>query len=411
MIEKFISGDECGIRTDVYVISDDKNEGILVDTTYKFDELYKEITNKYTIKAILITHSHIDHIDGLKLFEGTNIPVYMSKESKEALSNSKASSYYIIGEDSPFKNNKLNIIVVEDNEILSLLGYEIKVLITRGHTTGSTTYVIEHDKAIFSGDTLFPGRHGMTTYYGGNHIDMLNSVDRILSYDDDYIMYPGHYENVLLKNLKFLKDLNIELFTYGKGFRIDTNVYLISNGEDAIIIDTSFEFDKVLKIINERYNLKGIFITHSHMDHIDGLKYFIGKDIPIYMSEETERQIYDRNITSYYMIDQDPPFKKGDLNIIHVKDDEVINIIGKDVKVISTPGHQKGATSYLISHAIFNGDTIFKGRHAWTTYPTGDKTDMKNTLKKLLSYPENYYIYPGHDDLTTVKDSLFLLNE
>ncbi len=411
MIEKFISGDECGIRTDVYVISNDKNEGILVDTTYKFDELYKEITNKYTIKAILITHSHIDHIDGLKFFEGTNIPVYMSKESKEALSNSKASSYYIIGEDSPFKNNKLNIIVVEDNEILSLLGYEIKVLITRGHTTGSTTYVIEHDKAIFSGDTLFPGRHGMTTYYGGNHIDMLNSVDRILSYDDDYIMYPGHYENVLLKNLKFLKDLNIELFTYGKGFRIDTNVYLISNGEDAIIIDTSFEFDKVLKIINERYNLKGIFITHSHMDHIDGLKYFIGKDIPIYMSEETERQIYDRNITSYYMIDQDPPFKKGDLNIIHVKDDEVINIIGKDVKVISTPGHQKGATSYLISHAIFNGDTIFKGRHAWTTYPTGDETDMKNTLKKLLSYPENYYIYPGHDDLTTVKDSLFLLNE
>lgn len=411
MIEKFISGDECGIRTDVYVISDDKNEGILVDTTYKFDELYKEITNKYTIKAILITHSHIDHIDGLKLFEGTNIPVYMSRESKEALSNSKASSYYIIGEDSPFKNNKLNIIVVEDNEILSLLGYEIKVLITRGHTTGSTTYVIEHDKAIFSGDTLFPGRHGMTTYYGGNHIDMLNSVDRILSYDDDYIMYPGHYENVLLKDLKFLKDLNIELFTYGKGFRIDTNVYLISNGEDAIIIDTSFEFDKVLKIINERYNLKGIFITHSHMDHIDGLKYFIGKDIPIYMSEETERQIYDRNITSYYMIDQDPPFKKGNLNIIHVKDDEVINIIGKDVKVISTPGHQKGATSYLISHAIFNGDTIFKGRHAWTTYPTGDETDMKNTLKKLLSYPENYYIYPGHDDLTTVKDSLFLLNE
>ena len=411
MIEKFISGDECGIRTDVYVISDDKNEGILVDTTYKFDELYKEITNKYTIKAILITHSHIDHIDGLKLFKDAKIPIYMSRETKEALSNSKASSYYIIGEDSPFKNNKLNIIVVEDNEILSLLGYEIKVLITRGHTTGSTTYVIEHDKAIFSGDTLFPGRHGMTTYYGGNHIDMLNSVDRILSYDDDYIMYPGHYENVLLKDLKFLKDLNIELFTYGKGFRIDTNVYLISNGEDAIIIDTSFEFDKVLKIINERYNLKGIFITHSHMDHIDGLKYFIGKDIPIYMSEETERQIYDRNITSYYMIDQDPPFKKGNLNIIHVKDDEVINIIGKDVKVISTPGHQKGATSYLISHAIFNGDTIFKGRHAWTTYPTGDETDMKNTLKKLLSYPENYYIYPGHDDLTTVKDSLFLLNE
>ena len=75
MIEKFISGDECGIRTDIYVISNDKREGILVDTTYKFDELYKEITNKYDIKAILITHSHIDHIDGIKLFKNTNTPI------------------------------------------------------------------------------------------------------------------------------------------------------------------------------------------------------------------------------------------------------------------------------------------------------------------------------------------------
>ena len=411
MIEKFISGDECGIRTNVYVISNDKGEGILVDTSYKFDSLYNEITSKYDIKAILITHSHIDHIDGLKLFVGTNIPIYMSKESKEALSNPKASSYYIIGEDSPFKNNKLNIIVVEDNELLCLLGYDIKVLITRGHTSGSTTYVIEKGKTIFTGDTLFPGRHGMTTYYSGNHVDMLASVNRILSYDDDYLIYPGHYENTSVKDLKFLEDLNIELFTFGKGFRVDTNVYLISEGDDAFIIDTSFEFDKVLKIINDRYNLKGIFITHSHMDHIDGLKYFIGKDIPIYMSEETERQIYDRKITSYYMIDQDPPFKKGDLNIIHVKDKDVIHIIGKRVKVVSTPGHQKGATSYVISHGIFSGDTIFKGRHAWTTYPTGDENDMKETLKKILSYPENYYIYPGHDDLTTVKDSLFLLKE
>ena len=46
-----------------------------------------------------------------------------------------------------------------------------------------------------------------------------------------------------------------------------------------------------------------------------------------------------------------------------------------------------------------------------TTYPTGNDEDMKNTLKKLLAYPQNYYIYPGHDDLTTVRDSLFLLNE
>ena len=73
MIDKYYSGTECGIITDVYVVTNNKNESILIDTTFKFDNLYKEITKKYNIKAVLITHSHIDHIDGLKFFEGTNI--------------------------------------------------------------------------------------------------------------------------------------------------------------------------------------------------------------------------------------------------------------------------------------------------------------------------------------------------
>ena len=411
MIEKYISSDECGIKTNVYAVSKNGHDAIIIDTAFNFDDIYNQIIDKYNIKAILITHSHIDHIDGLKLFIGKKTPIYMTKETKEALSDSRASSYYIIGKESPFINADLNIKVVDDNEIIKEVGYDIKVIKTPGHTKGSTTYVIEELKAIFSGDTLFPGRHGMTTYYGGNHLDMIESLKKIFKYNDEFTLYPGHYENTSLKNLRFLNDLNIELFQFGKGFRVDTNVYLVSNDKDAIIFDTSFEFDKVLKIINDRYNLKAIFITHSHMDHIDGLKYFIGKDIPIYMSEETESQIYDKKITSYYMINQEPPFKKGDLNIIHVKDNDLINIIGYKVKVISTPGHQKGATTYNIKNALFDGDTIFKGRHAWTTYPTGDENDMKESLKKLLAYPKNYYIYPGHDDLTTVEDSLFLLDE
>ena len=49
MIDKYYSGDECGIITDVYVVTNDNNESILIDTTYKFDNLYNEITKKYNI--------------------------------------------------------------------------------------------------------------------------------------------------------------------------------------------------------------------------------------------------------------------------------------------------------------------------------------------------------------------------
>ena len=178
MIERFISGNECGIRTNVYVISNDKNEGILVDTSYKFEPLFDEITKKYQIKAILLTHSHIDHVDGLKLFRNTNIPVYMSKQSKEALSDSRASSYYIVGEDSPFKDNSLNIKVVEDNEMLNLIGYDVKFLLTPGHTNGSMTFVIDELRSIFSGDTLFRGTWGRTDLPTGGFKDIINSLCR-----------------------------------------------------------------------------------------------------------------------------------------------------------------------------------------------------------------------------------------
>ncbi|MCR5350239.1 MAG: MBL fold metallo-hydrolase [Acholeplasmatales bacterium] len=411
MIKEYISGDECGIRTNVHVISNENGDAVLVDTSYKFDNILNDINKHYNVKAILITHAHIDHIDGLKFFKDSKIPIYMSKETETAIYDDYLSSYYINDEKTPFKKGDLNIINVKDNDILNLIGYEIKVLSTKGHTDGSLSFVIDKLKIIFTGDTLFRGRHGMTTYLTGNHIDMLDSMNKILSYDDDYIIYAGHYPKTTVSEMKYLKDLNIELFQYGKGFRADTNVYLVSNGDDAILFDTSFEFNKVLDIVNKRYNLKAIFITHSHMDHIDGLKYFKGTNIPIYMSKETEEQLDDEYITSYYMIKSKTPFKKEDLNIINVKDKDVINIIGFDVNVISTPGHQVGATSYNISHALFTGDTIFSGRHAMTTYPTGSEKDMKKTLKKLLSYPKDYYIYPGHDDLVSVGESLFLLEE
>ncbi|MGM9972070.1 MAG: MBL fold metallo-hydrolase [Anaeroplasmataceae bacterium] len=411
MIVKYVSGNECGIRTNVYVVANDKNEAILIDTSYNFLNIYNQISEIYYIKAILITHAHIDHVDGLRFFKNTKVPIYMSKNSEDALYDYKASSYEFKNEKNPFKKGDLNIIHVRDGEDLDLIGYKVKILETKGHTNGSVSYVFSELESVFTGDTLFEGRHGMTTYYSGNHLDMLESMKKILSLGDNFIIYPGHYNKTTVNKMKFLLNMNIELFTQGKDFRVDTNDYLVSNGNDAIIFDTSFEFDKALEIINKRYKLRAIFITHSHMDHIDGLKYFIGSDIPIYMSKETEEQMYDKKITSYYMINENPPFKRGDLNIIHVTDNQIIDVIGFKVRVISTPGHQKGATSYNILNALFTGDTIFYDRHGSTAYPTGDAQDMKETLRKLLTLPEDYIIYPGHDDITTVLDSRYLLLE
>ena len=120
-------------------------------------------------------------------------PKSLLKETKEALSDSRASSYYIIGENSPFRNNNLNIIVVEDNETKNIIGYDIKFLITRGHTTGSTTFVIDSLNAIFSGDTLFKGTWGRTDLPTSSLVDIMDSITKkLLVLPEETIVYPGH---------------------------------------------------------------------------------------------------------------------------------------------------------------------------------------------------------------------------
>lgn len=178
------------------------------------------------------------------------------------------------------------------------------------------------------------------------------------------------------------------------------NTYLIIKGNECIIVDPGM--DIASELIKQKYQVLAILITHGHVDHIGGIINFL--DVPIYISGLDESKLYDSNTSLYKMLGLKTPYKKGDLNINLVEDKSIITIGEFVFQVILTPGHTNGSVCYKYNDVLFSGDTLFKNSIGRTDFPTGNIFDMQNSLLKLAKLPNKIKVYPGHDELTSIKD-------
>lgn len=181
-----------------------------------------------------------------------------------------------------------------------------------------------------------------------------------------------------------------------------TNSYIISNEADCVIVDPGLNYSDAANMIKSKYNVKAILITHGHMDHIDGIKYF---DVPVYIHELDKDFLFDASLSLYNMFRLNSPYKKGDLNIITVKDNDEFELIGYKFKVIHTPGHTRGSVCYSYNDKLLSGDTLFNMSAGRTDFPTGNPKDMRQSLNKIINkFNDNTDVYPGHESKTTIKN-------
>ncbi len=179
-----------------------------------------------------------------------------------------------------------------------------------------------------------------------------------------------------------------------------TNTYLIIHGTECVIVDPGLDFKEHAESILKDYTVKAILLTHGHMDHIDGIRYF---NVPIYIHEQELAFLKDESLSLYRMFGIRPPFQIENLNIKSVKDGMTLNLIGYTFKVMHTPGHTRGSVVYSFSNKIFSGDTLFHMSMGRTDFPTGDAKKMKESLQKIIqSFPDQTNVYPGHDEKTTI---------
>lgn len=147
---------------------------------------------------ILLTHGHFDHIMGVaKLKEAEGAEVFIHENDAAALSGGEASLAYMAGAFVAKCEVDKHL---KDGDAFTAAGLEFRVIHTPGHTPGGVCYVIESEKVIFSGDTLFRLSVGRTDLAGGDGLRLYESIAyRLFTLSGDYRVFPGHDEETTLE--------------------------------------------------------------------------------------------------------------------------------------------------------------------------------------------------------------------
>lgn len=190
--EKFVLGP---VATNCYVgINEKTNECFIVDPAACPPEFASYIENEgLTVKAVLLTHGHFDHIMGLdSLLAQLRVPVYAHEAERVVLESGQMnSSASMLGKPYSFTGAEY----VTNRQNIRAAGFEIRVIHTPGHTIGGCCFYIPAEKVLFSGDTLFRGSVGRTDLPTGSMEQLVNSVrDRLFVLPDETKVYPGHMD-------------------------------------------------------------------------------------------------------------------------------------------------------------------------------------------------------------------------
>jgi glyoxylase-like metal-dependent hydrolase (beta-lactamase superfamily II) len=143
------------------------------------------------LDAILITHTHIDHVGAVApVAKATGTEVWVPEIERGMLAD--INRFVPWPDLGPFESWEAEH-TVAGGEKLELAGFEIDVIFTPGHSPGHVTYSIPDAEAVFSGDVLFRGSVGRTDLPGGDWPTLLESIRSLLeSLPEGTTVYPGH---------------------------------------------------------------------------------------------------------------------------------------------------------------------------------------------------------------------------
>ena len=160
--------------TFTYLLADETTrEAVLIDTvdTQVDRDLDLLASLNLNLKYVVETHVHADHITGAgRLREATGALTIVPDESVSCCDR-----------------------VVHDGDLISFGSYQLKALSTPGHTAHCTSYLLEQEAMVFTGDTLFIGGTGRTDFQGGSAHSLYHSIhEQLFSLPDHVTVYPGH---------------------------------------------------------------------------------------------------------------------------------------------------------------------------------------------------------------------------
>jgi hydroxyacylglutathione hydrolase len=175
-------------------------EALVVDPGDEIERILELLgRHKLTVKAIVSTHAHIDHVGGLsKLHQYTGAPVMMHRDDVPLYQGMEVQAAFL-GVPTP-EIGELDQLLTEGDKLQwgSLIAH---VMHTPGHSPGSISLYLPPDAGrialappqLFAGDTLFAGSIGRTDLWGGSMEAIMDSLHgQLLQLPDDTVVHPGH---------------------------------------------------------------------------------------------------------------------------------------------------------------------------------------------------------------------------
>lgn len=162
-------------------------------------------------------------------------------------------------------------------------------------------------------------------------------------------------------------------------------IYFLGDAEtkEITVVDPAWDVLSLCKEIEKNdYKVTGVFLTHGHPDHVNGLKDILGQyNVPVYISK------YEA-----------PFYKLQHKNIVEIEDHQKLKVGGIEFECILTPGHTPGCQCFKYENILITGDTLFIDGCGRCDLPGGNAKEMYNSLYNILmKLPDATLLYPGHN--------------
>ncbi|MCK9414432.1 MAG: MBL fold metallo-hydrolase [Prolixibacteraceae bacterium] len=186
-----------------------------------------------------------------------------------------------------------------------------------------------------------------------------------------------------------------------------SNTYVISNdNSDWVWLIDIGNLIGVLNTLSEKQQVRGVFITHPHYDHIYSINQLIElyPDCQVFASAQTSEGLYSAKLNLSFYHDFPIEFKGTDIKVLN--EGATIELFDKYyLEAMKTPGHHWGCLSFRINNYLFTGDSYIPNFEVVTKLKGGNKEAALESLDRLKkNIKQDTIICPGHGKMQTMHE-------